>query len=62
MGAQVQVDGVAVPGRTPLVLPVPLDPTRAHTIDVTLDGFHPYRIEVPSGDRQPEHLAILTPR
>jgi serine/threonine protein kinase len=62
MGAQVRVDGVAVPGLTPLVLPAPLDPARPHTIDVTLDGFHPYRIEVPSGDRQPEHLAILTPR
>jgi serine/threonine protein kinase len=62
MGAQVQVDGVAVPGLTPLVLTAPLDPERAHTIDVTLDGFHPYRIEVPSGDKQPEHLAILTPR
>jgi hypothetical protein len=62
MGAQVKVDGVAVPGLTPLELPAPLDPARAHTIDVTLDGFHPYRIEVPGGDRQVEHLAILTPR
>jgi len=62
MGAQVKVDGVAVPGLTPIELPAPLDPARAHTIDVTLDGFHPYRIEVPGGDRQVEHLAILTPR
>ncbi len=62
MGAQVKVDGVAIPGVTPLVLSMPLDPERAHAIDVTLDGFHPYRIEVPIGDRQPNHLAILTPR
>jgi len=61
-GAHVRVDGVDIAGRTPLFLPMPLDPTRSHQIDVTLDAFEPYRIDVPVGDRQASHLAILTPK
>lgn len=61
-GAHVRVDGVDVAGRTPLFLPAPLDPTQAHQIEVTLDAFEPYRIDVPVGDHQASHLAILTPK
>ncbi len=61
-GAHVRVDGVDVAGRTPLFLPAPLDPTQSHLIEVTLDAFEPYRIDVPVGDRQASHLAILTPK
>jgi len=61
-GAHVRVDGVDVAGRTPLFLPAPLDPTQPHLIEVTLDAFEPYRIDVPAGDRQASHLAILTPK
>lgn len=59
--AHVRVDGVEVPGLTPLVLPAPLDPTRSHEIEVTRAGFRAYVIVVRVGDTQPQQIAILTP-
>ena len=60
--AQVRVDGIAVPGLTPLVLPAALDATVPHQIDVSRQGFANFSITIPIGPAPPSYVAILTPQ
>jgi hypothetical protein len=58
-GATVVLDGETVTGKTPLALA--LDPSRAHQVTVSLDGYSARRLSVPAGAATSELKVALSP-
>jgi hypothetical protein len=61
-GATVVLDGETQNGKTPLA--VAIDPSRAHQLSVSLEGYAPRRMSLPAGNPQPEirlPLSLLGP-
>jgi hypothetical protein len=58
-GATVSVDGVAVPGVTPLTITI--DPAREHRVSARLDGYGVAEVKVPAGAGTRELRLALEP-